>query len=134
MEKSEATFSQNVFDEVKDMMGIKTVISHSRYLGLFVVLGRSKKEVFSIVVDHLWKKINVWKEMFLLRVMKEIPIKAVTQAIPSYITSYFKIPEWVCKDIEALMARFWWVANNGERKLHWVSWDKLAMEKGSWGM
>ncbi|KAI5415165.1 hypothetical protein KIW84_040570 [Lathyrus oleraceus] len=90
------------------MMGVKTVISHSRYLGLFVVLGRSKKEVFSIVVDHLWKKMNVWKEMFLLRVKKEILIKAVAQAIPSYIMSYFKIPEGVCKDIKALMPKFWW--------------------------
>lgn len=51
LDKSRASFSRNMWDEVKDMihsrMEAKTVIDHSRYLGLLVVLGRSKKEVFS---------------------------------------------------------------------------------------
>lgn len=134
LDKSGASFSLNVRDEVKNTiynrMRVKTVLSHSRYLGLQVVLGRLKKEVFSIVILRIWKDMKGWKEGFLSRTGKEVLIKAISQDIPSYIMSFFKLPKEVCKDIEGLMARFWWGAKNGERKLHWMSWDK--MEKAKW--
>lgn len=44
-------------------------------------------------------------------------IKAVAQAISSYIMSYFKFFEGICKEIEGLMARFWWGVKGG-RKMH----------------
>ncbi|XP_050900100.1 uncharacterized mitochondrial protein AtMg00310-like [Lathyrus oleraceus] len=125
-------------DEVKDMicswMGEKTVIDHSRYLGLPVVLGRSKKEVFSFVVERNWKRMKGWKEGFLSKARKEVLIKVVAQAIPSYIMSSFKHPKGVCSEIERLMARFWWGAKEGERKVHWMSWDKLSDAKHIIGM
>lgn len=50
LDKSEASFSRNVCDVGKQMihnrMGVKIMLSHSRYLGLPVVLGRSKKDIF----------------------------------------------------------------------------------------
>jgi hypothetical protein len=72
---------------------IKTVTSHSRYLGLPVVFGRSKKDVFSFVQERVWKKVKGWKEKFLSRAGKETLIKAVAQAIPNYIMSCYKVPK-----------------------------------------
>ncbi|XP_058783591.1 uncharacterized protein LOC131658300 [Vicia villosa] len=138
LEKSEASFSRNVRDEVKqiiyDRMGVKTVVSQSRYLGLPVVLGRSKKEVFSLLVERIWKKVKGWKEGFLSRAGKEVLIKAVAQAIPSYIMSCYKIPTGVCEEKERMLARFWWGAKNGERKIHWMSWERMSKAKGMGGM
>lgn len=66
LDKSEASFSRNVCEEEKEMicnqMNVKTVMSHTRYLGLPVVFGRSKKEIFSFVIDRVWKKRKGWKE------------------------------------------------------------------------
>ncbi|CAL5214002.1 unnamed protein product [Lathyrus oleraceus] len=49
MEKSETSFSRNVVDEAKDMinkrMDFKTVMTHSKYLGLPVVFGRSRRKL-----------------------------------------------------------------------------------------
>lgn len=36
-----------------------------------MVLGRSKKEVFSLVKDRIWKKLKGWKEKTLSRAKKE---------------------------------------------------------------
>lgn len=36
------------------------VVSHRTYLGLPVIFGRSKKEIFGLVVDRVWKKIKGW--------------------------------------------------------------------------
>ncbi|XP_058749287.1 uncharacterized protein LOC131622279 [Vicia villosa] len=138
LEKSEASYSRNVREEVKlliqNRMRVKTVARHSKYLGLPVIFGRSKKEIFRLVIERVWKKLKGWKEKFLSRTGKEILIKAVAQAIPSYIMSCYRLPSGVCDEIESLLAKFWWGAKNGERKLHWLSWDKLASSKGSGGM
>ncbi|XP_058742535.1 uncharacterized protein LOC131615035 [Vicia villosa] len=115
LDKSEASFSRNVRDEFKQMihnrMGVKIMLSQSRYLGLLVV-----KEVFSLVVEHIWKRMKGWKEGFLSRAGKEVLIKSVSQAIPSYITSCFKLPYGVSKDIERMLVSFWWGAKNGSGK------------------
>ncbi|XP_058746202.1 uncharacterized protein LOC131619078 [Vicia villosa] len=96
LDKSEVSFSKNVREKDKAMirarMGVKTVDNHSRYLGVPVIFGKSKKEVFSLVVERVWKKIKGWKEQFLSRAGKEALIKAVAQAIPTYVMSCYKMP------------------------------------------
>lgn len=94
LDKSKVSFSQNVYKEdksmIQDRMGVKTISNHSKYLGLPVIFGRSKKEVFIMVVERVWKKIKGWKEKFLSRAGKEVLVKVVAQAIPTYIKSYIK--------------------------------------------
>lgn len=46
---------------IYNRMGVKTVISHSRYLDLPIVIGRSNEEVFLFLVEHIWKKSKGWK-------------------------------------------------------------------------
>jgi hypothetical protein len=139
LDKSEVSFSRNVPEIEKDMIchqiAIKTVASHSRYLGLPVIFGRSKKDVFSFVQERIWKKVKGWKEKFLSRAGKETLIKSVAQAIPNYIMSCYKIPEGCCKSIESMLAKFWWGSEETSRKVHWLSWQRLgtAMERGGLG-
>ncbi|XP_058724620.1 uncharacterized protein LOC131596076 [Vicia villosa] len=138
LEKSELSFSRNVRVEEKDAlclrMGVRNVMHHSKYLGLPVVFGKSKKEVFALVIERVWKKLKGWKEQFLSRAGKEILIKAVAQAIPSYIMSCYRLPETTCKELEAMLASFWWGSKHGKRKIHWMSWEKMARSKQAGGM
>ncbi|CAJ2638124.1 unnamed protein product [Trifolium pratense] len=138
LDKSEVSFSQNVRNEDKDMirnrMGVKTVDTHSKYLGLPVVFGRSKKIIFSFVIDRVWKKLKGWKEKCLSRAGKEILIKAVAQAIPNYIMGCYKLPNSCCQEIETMLAKFWWGSKDGERKIHWMSWERLSKTKKDGGM
>ena len=43
---------------------------------------------------------------------REILIKAVVQAIPTYTMSYLKLPLGLCNEFESLIRKFWGV--NGE--------------------
>jgi hypothetical protein len=86
------------------------------------------------VKDRVWKKLKGWKERCLSRAGKEVLIKSVAQAIPNYVMSCFKIPEGCCKEIEAMIARFWCGAKEGTRKLHWLSWDRMSAPKMKGGM
>jgi hypothetical protein len=110
LDKSEVSFSRNVLNIEKEMIcnkiEVKVVTFHTRYIGLPVMFGRSKKEVFSFVQDRIWKKLKGWKEKCLSRAGKETLIKYVPQAIPNYIMSCFEIPEDCCNIIESMLSKF----------------------------
>ncbi|XP_071940158.1 uncharacterized protein [Coffea arabica] len=36
----------------------------------------------------------------------------------------------LCKDISAIMARYWWGEDKGKKKMQWCSWSKLTKDKG----
>lgn len=65
---------------------------------------------------------------------KEVLLKAVIQSIPTYLMSCFLLPKNLCCDIHQLMARFWWGSKACERKIHWMTWDKLCVSKAEGGM
>ncbi|CAK8566111.1 unnamed protein product [Lathyrus sativus] len=51
------------------------------------------------MVKEKMKKINRWNEKYLTRVGKEVLVKAIAQAIPCYVMSYYKLP---IKEIKAM--------------------------------
>jgi len=44
-------------------IGVKAVTSHTKNLGLLVIFGRPRKEVFSFVQERIWKKLRPEREM-----------------------------------------------------------------------
>lgn len=65
---------------------------------------------------------------------KEILIKYVHCAIPSYHMSVFMFTDGVCKDLDAEFAKFWWGSTDGNRKIHWMSCTKLGLAKSKGGL
>ena len=48
--------------------------------------------------------------------------------------SYFKIPDSLCDELTNMIRNFWWGQKHDERKMAWLSWDKLCAPKGARGM
>ena len=57
--------------------------------------------------EKLAKKLTGWKEKLLSKVGKEVLIKAVAQAIPTYTMSCFKIPNALCDELTSMIWNFW---------------------------
>ncbi|XP_058758795.1 uncharacterized mitochondrial protein AtMg00310-like [Vicia villosa] len=110
-------------------MGVNTVQRHTKYLGIPIIFGRSKKDIFKLVVDRVQKKVKGWKEKALSKAGKEVLIKSVAQAILNYIMGCYKMPESVCQEIESTVAKFWWGSKEGDRKIHWMRWERMAKSK-----
>ena len=61
-------------------------------------------------------------------------IKVVAQDIPTYTMSCFKIPDFLCDDKTSMIRNFWWGQKHDERKMAWLTWEKLCEPKDSGGM
>ena len=77
-------------------------------------------------------KLTDWKEKLLSTVEKEVLIKAVAQAIPTYTMSYFKLLNNICDDLTSMIRQLWW--EQRKDKMAWVSWEKMCQPKEKGGM
>ena len=137
-EKSSIFFSPNTSQELKDeiinILGPMTDSRYTKYLGLPSIIGRSKKLIFAEIKEKVCKKLAGWKGKLLSLGGKEILIKAVAQAIPSYTMSCFLLPKCLCDDLEREMRSFWWGQKHQETKIAWVGWKKMCKLKSLGGM
>jgi hypothetical protein len=69
---------------------------------------------FEPLQAKLVKRLMMWGD--LSQGGKEILIKAVAQALPTYIMGVFKLPFSLCDDLTRLIRDFWWDAERGKRK------------------
>ena len=90
-------------------------------MGLPSLVGRNKKNTFKEVKEKLAKKLAGWKEKLLSKAGKEVLIKAIAQAIPTYTMSCFKIPDSLCDEMTSLIKNFWWGQWKEEHKMAWIS-------------
>ncbi|XP_057791345.1 uncharacterized protein LOC131008488 [Salvia miltiorrhiza] len=138
-QKSGVFYSSNINDagrdEISDVLGVATPLNTGRYLGLPSLVGRKKKEIFRYIRDRMWKKIQGWQGKKLSKAGKEILIKGVAQAIPSYCMSIFLLPTTLTDELERLMNSFWW-SNKSEsgRGINWMKWDRLCVDKKIGGL
>ena len=65
---------------------------------------------------------------------KEVLIKVVAQAVPTYTMSYFKLPNALCDELMSMVCQFWWGQKREERKMVWLSWEKLCKPKDIGGI
>ena len=114
--------------------GTQVIWQHEKYLGLPSLVGRNKKNTLKEVKTKLAKKLAGWKEKLLSKAGKEVLIKAVAQAIPTYAVSCFKIPDSLCDEMTSIIRNFWWGQCKEEQKMAWISWEKLCALKAYWGM
>lgn len=138
MEKTEITVSSNIEatrrKNLSERLGAKEVDQHSKYLGLPTLIGRSKKQVFTGILERVLNKMKDWKEKSLSQAGKEVLLKAVIQAIPTYAMNCFLFPLTFCQEIEKASARSFWGSTIENRKCHWAGWDVLTTSKAMGGI
>lgn len=105
-----------------------------KYLGLPAEWGKSKVSGLSWISERVSAKLEGWKESLLNQAGKEVLIKTVIQAIPSYAMAMVRFPKTFCNRLCSEVARFWWRASGRERGIHWKNWNSLTNSKGMRGL
>jgi hypothetical protein len=107
MEKYEIIFSkytpQRKRNEIHSILPRKVVPYFKKYLRMPTHVGRSKRQVFDFIQDKVWNKLNGWKEKHVSFAGRRKLIKAVAQAIPTYIMSCFLLQKNLCQHIENMI-------------------------------
>ena len=86
-------------------------------MGLPPIVGKGKRKTFNRTTDQVGRKIAGWKGKLLSNAGREILIKVIAQATPTYTMSVFKLLEALCKELNSMMGNFWWEKREKERKL-----------------
>ncbi|KAF5474944.1 hypothetical protein F2P56_006796 [Juglans regia] len=131
-------FSKNTRAKVKDLIiqvaGVKSTQPNEKYLGLPTLVGRSRSKGFKNILDRVRDRISNWKMKYLSQAGKEILIKIVIQAIPTYNMRVFKISKNILMELNRLMQQYWWGQKIEEKRIRWCSWRKMRQAKASGGL
>ena len=120
--------------EVLEVLEEMQQVQLSRYLGLPVVIGRSKKQLFSYIKEKVMNRLKGWKEKQLSPAGKEVMLKFVILAMPTHAIDCVRLPNGICVNICKEMAKFWWGEKKKERKIHWLGCERLTNVKGKRGL
>jgi hypothetical protein len=138
VDKTSLFFSKNTGMEFREFIcssaGISSTSSYEKYLGLPALIGRSKTSTFAGIQSRVRKRLDGWKEKFLSQAGREILIKAVVQAIPTYSMSVFRLPKKLCSSLNSMITRFWWGHSDEAKHISWMSWGRLGKSKLHGGM
>ncbi|XP_030498076.2 uncharacterized protein LOC115713736 [Cannabis sativa] len=130
-------FSTNVPNATRDrlcgILRMRLADEQSTYLGLPCVMGRNKDAILGFLKDKMQKRIQSWEGRFLSTVGREVLLKTVAQALPSFVMSVFLLPLKTCSHLESLMSKYWW-SSSSRKGVSWFSWRKLCKTKNSGGM
>ncbi|GKU88725.1 hypothetical protein SLEP1_g2954 [Rubroshorea leprosula] len=136
--KSAISFSSSVHSSIRrcitDILGMEEIEHQGQYLGFPAYVGRSRSAAFSNLKSKFWARINEWRAQPLSRAGREVLIKFVLQALPTYVMGLFKLPKTLCTDLERIMNRYWWGGGEEEHKIHWLEWRRLAISKKHGGL
>jgi hypothetical protein len=108
---------------VKKILMVENSAHEEKYLGLPIPEKRIDKGKFKTTKERLSKKFTNWAERYMLVSAKEVLIKSVAQAIPTYAMGVFKLPATLGKQMTRMIKCFWWGDEDGHRKVHWIAWE-----------
>ena len=79
--------------DIQALFGARIMEDCETYLGLPIVGGKSKVDMFKCLQEKITKKVIGWKEKIISKARREIIIKMVAQTILTYTMGIFKIPK-----------------------------------------
>ena len=79
---------------------------YEKYLGLPMVGGKSKVGTFKELQKRVTKWVMGWKVKHISKLGREVLIKTVAQAIPTYLMSLSNIPKTICDGINSALSKY----------------------------
>jgi len=138
LQKTSMFFSRNTSAakrmEILNSSGFSEAQRIDHYLGLPSYIGKSKNQSFKSITNQVQLGLNNWKVKFLYQAGKEVLLKAVVQAIPTYSMSVFLLPMSLCRELQGMMQRFWRGHMAKKSKVHLMSWEKMGRSKAIGGL
>jgi hypothetical protein len=129
-EKTSIMFSRNVCSQMREeltmLSGFNEASSLGKHLGVPLVGRAPKKSDYNYLINQVKTKLSAWKAKQLSFAGRITLSKAVIEAIPIYPMMTNCIPKGCLNELQKIQRAFIWGDENGNRKYHAVSWDKVT--------
>ncbi|XP_010481107.1 PREDICTED: uncharacterized protein LOC104759943 [Camelina sativa] len=80
------------------------------------------------------QSVNFQKSAITFGKGKEVLLKSVITAIPTYSMSCFLLPQRIITQITKAMCHFWWSNTKDKHKVPWIAWNKITNSKEIGGL
>ncbi|KAK2655481.1 hypothetical protein Ddye_008533 [Dipteronia dyeriana] len=75
-----------------------------------------------------------WQNKLFSASGKEVHLKAVVQAIPTYSMYLSRLSQGLVDELHRLSAQFWWGTDEEKKRIHLCKWSKLCHNKDVSGL
>ncbi|KAL4347289.1 hypothetical protein GQ457_17G007720 [Hibiscus cannabinus] len=137
-DKSTIYFSTGMSDESKSNIQAILCMQEEEdlgtYLGLPLIVGKNKTNALGFLNSRVDKRVLGWTKSLLSYGGREVLIKAVAQALPTYSMMCFLLPDCIIDPLISTMRNFWWSGKEKERGWALVAWERLCRPKAMGGM
>ncbi|GJR94726.1 RNA-directed DNA polymerase, eukaryota, partial [Tanacetum coccineum] len=116
------------------LIGCGVLHTPFNYLGVPVGNLMSRHSAWTSVIQKLRARLSNWKVKTLSIGGRLTLLKSVLGASPLYSLSIFKAPKQVLHEMEQVRSNFFNGADQSERKISWVAWDKTLASKKKGGL
>lgn len=109
-QKSSIFFSTNVIQSKREnlchMLQMSEASTNTTYLGLSNMMGRSKSATLGFLKDRVRKTVQNWDGRWISQAGREVLVKSVAQALPTYVMFVFLIPMDIIKEFERILSKY----------------------------
>ncbi|GJS10576.1 RNA-directed DNA polymerase, eukaryota [Tanacetum coccineum] len=117
-----------------NLIGCTTFTTPFNYLGVKVGVPSSKSCSWDEVLTKISARLSKWKLKTLSIGGRLTLIKSVLTSLPLYHMSIYKVPMGVLNRMESIRRRFFIGADNNERKISMIGWQKVLASKKKGGL
>ncbi|GJU26768.1 RNA-directed DNA polymerase, eukaryota [Tanacetum coccineum] len=126
--------ADGLIHQAASLIGCAIMKTPFRYLGVLVGNNSLRCSAWSDTIHKLRSRLSKWKVKTLSVGGRLTLLKSVLGASPIYNLSIYKAPITVLKEMERIRSNFFKGADSNERKISWVSWDKVLASKKVGGL
>lgn len=126
--------SQSTRADLSEVLGFSSTNNLGKYLGFPLKHPGSTSQDFNFIIERVQAKLQGWKANMLSMARRVILSQAVISAIPSYVMQGCVLPARVLNHLDRTNRDFLWGASESGKKMHMVSWSKIAKPKARGGL
>lgn len=126
--------TEHCIDDQGDVMGCKVEQLPTTYLGLPLRAKKNDQKMWQGVLDRCNSKLVPWKRQYLSFWERLALVNSVSDGIPTYLMSFFKMPATVEKKLNFMRNKFVWKGNAENRKFHLIRRQEVMKEKKEVGL
>ena len=110
--KSALLFSTNTKQEIrrqiKASFGVQCTNNMGKYLGIPSMIVKDRRRAFRELKEKMSAKVKTWCNRTLSQGGKQVFIKSIFQAMPTYLMSCFLLPRSLCQELDSIIKNYWW--------------------------